>query len=193
MLPERIEIARLNLIADQKAKAAIAFDLEAVLKASQTISSEIELDQLLHSLMQILIEIAGAQTGCLILERLGEWVIEASTELNGSDVENAYTTQVLQSVSIENCLPKSIIQYVIQTHEPVILNDPTREGNFIHDSYIQHNQIQSIFCLPLVKQGKLAGVLYLENQLATGVFTPKQVQVLHLLSTQAAIAKKTAQ
>ena len=192
MLPERIEIARLNLIAGQKAKAAIAFDLEAVLKASQAISSEIELDQLLYSLMQILIEIAGAQTGCLILERLGEWVIEASTELNSSDAENAYTTQVLQSVSIENCLPESIIQYVIQTHEPVILNDPTCEGNFIHDSYIQHNQTQSIFCLPLVKQGKLVGVVYLENQLATGVFTPEQVQVLHLLSTQAAIAIENA-
>ncbi|MEH2320513.1 PAS domain S-box protein [Nostoc sp.] len=192
MLPERIEIARLNLIAGQKAKAAIAFDLEAVLKASQVISSEIELDQLLHSLIQILIEIAGAQTGCLILERLGKGVIEASTELNGSDAENAYTTQVLQSVSIENCLPESIIQYVIQTHEPVILNDPTREGNFIHDSYIQHNQTQSIFCLALVKQGKLVGVLYLENQLATGVFTPEQVQVLHLLSTQAAIAIENA-
>ena len=168
----------------------IAFDLAAVMKASQAISSEIELEQLLRSLMQILIENAGAQTGCLILENSGEWVIEASCELN--DGENVCATRVLQSIPLTNRLPESIIQYVIRTHESVMLNDATREGNFINEPYIQHNQTQSLLCLPLLNQGKLVGVLYLENQLATGAFTPERSQVLHLLSTQAAIAIENA-
>jgi predicted ATPase len=146
----------------------IAFDLATVMKASQAISSEIELDQLLRSLMQILIENAGAQTGFLILENSGEWVIEAACELN--DGANVCATQVLQSSSMVNCLPESIIQYVIRTHEPVILNDAIREGNFIHEPYIQHHQTQSLLCLPLLNQSKLVGVLYLENQLITGAF-----------------------
>ena len=166
-----------------------AFDLAAVMKA-QAISREIELDQLLYSLMQILIENAGAQTGYLILENSGEWVIEAACELN--DVENVYATRVLQSISIENRLPESIVQYVIRTHESVILDNATREGDFIYDPYIQHHQTQSIFCLPLLNQSKLVGVLYLENQLVTRVFTPDRAQVLHLLSTQAAIAIENA-
>jgi two-component system, NarL family, sensor kinase len=99
---------------------------------------------------------------------------------------------VLQSSPIANCLPESIIQYVIRTHEPVILNDATHEGNFIHEQYIQHNQPKSLLCLPLLNQTKLVGVLYLENQLATGVFTPDRSQVLYLLSTQAAIAIENA-
>ena len=168
----------------------IAFDLAAVLKASQAISSEMELDQLLSSLMKILIENAGAQTGFLILENLGEWTIEASCELNDSN--NVCATQVLQSIPPANRLPESIINYVIRTHESVILNDATCEGNFINEPYIQHNQTQSIFCLPLLNQGKLVGVLYLENQLATGAFTPERSQVLNLLSTQAAIAIENA-
>ncbi|MEH2042470.1 AAA family ATPase [Nostoc sp.] len=168
----------------------IAFDLAAVLKAFQAISSEMELDQLLSSLMKILIENAGAQTGFLILENLGEWAIEASYELN--DGKNVCATQILQSIPPANRLPESIINYVIRTHESVILNDATREGNFINEPYIQHNQTQSIFCLPLLNQGKLVGVLYLENQLATGAFTPERSQVLHLLSTQAAIAIENA-
>jgi PAS domain S-box-containing protein len=168
----------------------IAFDLEAVMKAAQAISSEIELDRLLSSLMKILIENAGAQTGFLILENSGEWAIEASCELN--DGENVCATQVLQAIPIANRLPESIIQYVIRTHEPVILNDATREGNFIHEPYIQQKQPQSLLCLPLLNQSKLVGVLYLENQLATGAFTPDRSQVLHLLSTQAAIAIKNA-
>ncbi len=170
----------------------IALDLAAVMKASQAISREIELEQLLHSLMQILIQNAGAQTGFIILENAGEWVIEATGQLNDSDDENVYATQVLQSVPIINRLPESIINYVIRTHETIILNDATREGSFINDPYIQHNRTKSIFCLPLLNQAQLVGVLYLENQLAVGAFTPERTQVLHLLSTQAAIAIENA-
>jgi PAS domain S-box-containing protein len=166
------------------------FDLAAVIKASQAISREIELKQLLQSLMQILIENAGAQTGYLILENSGEWSIEAACELNAD--ENACATQVLQSIPIADQLPESIIQYVIRTLKPVTLNDATREGDFIDEPYIQQNQPQSVFCLPLLNQAKLVGVLYLENRLASGVFTPERSQVLQLLSTQAAIAIENA-
>ena len=166
------------------------FDLAAVMRASQAISSEIELDQLLSSLMKILIENAGAQTGFLILESLGEWVIEVACEPNLG--ENDCTMRVQQSIPIADRLPPSIIQYVIRTHESVILNDATREGNFIHRPYIQHHQPQSILCLPLLDQSKLVGVLYLENRLVTGAFTAERSQVLHLLSTQAAIAIENA-
>jgi PAS domain S-box-containing protein len=168
----------------------IAFDLATVIRASQAISREIELDQLLNSLMQILIENAGAQTGCLILENAGKWAIEAACELN--DGANLCTTQVLQSISMGNRLPESIIHYVIRTHESVILNDATREGNFINEPYIQQNQTKSLLCLPLLNQSKLVGVLYLENRLVTGAFTPERSQILNLLSTQAAIAIENA-
>ncbi|MEH2163130.1 MAG: AAA family ATPase [Nostoc sp.] len=168
----------------------IAFDLASVLKASQAISSEIELEQLLNSLMKILIENAGAQTGFLFLENSGEWVIEAACELNDGDT--VCITQVLQSISTANLVPESIINYVIRTHGCVILNDATREGNFIDEPYIQQHQPQSILCMSLLKQGKLVGVLYLENQLASGAFTPERSQVLNLLSTQAAIAIENA-
>ncbi|MDZ7966131.1 MAG: AAA family ATPase [Nostoc sp. DedSLP03] len=175
-----------------------ALDLATVMKAAQAISSEIELERLLSSLMQILIENAGAQTGCLLLENAGEWAIEAACELN--EGEQVYATQVLQSIPMTNRVPKSIIQYAIRTHESVILSDATREGNFINDPYIRQNQTQSLLCLPLLKQSKLVGVLYLENQIATGAFTPERfsegdatrMQVLHLLSTQAAIAIENA-
>ncbi|MBM0745507.1 AAA family ATPase (plasmid) [Phormidium sp. CLA17] len=168
----------------------IAFDLAAVMKASHAISSEIELDQLLNSFMQLLIENAGAQSGCLLLESSGVWAIEAACELN--EGEQVCVTQVLQSIPTVHRLPESIIQYVIRTHEPVILNDAIREGNFTNEPYIQRNQTQSMLCLPLLNQSKLVGVLYLENQLAAGAFTPDRTQVLHLLSIQAAIAIENA-
>jgi PAS domain S-box-containing protein len=166
------------------------FDLAAVMKASQAISSEIELEQLLYSLMQILIENAGAQTGCLLLENSGEWVIAAACEL--SEGEKVCATRVLRSLPVASQLPESIIHCVVRTHESVILNDATCEGNFTNDPYIQHNQTQSVFCLPMLNQSQLVGVLYLENQLVTGAFTPDRSQVLHLLASQAAIAIENA-
>lgn len=148
------------------------------------------MEQLLTFLMKILIENAGAQTGFLILANAGEWLIEASGEFNAR--ENDYATQILQSLTTANHLPESIINYVIRTHESVILNNAIHEGNFINEPYIQRNQTQSIFCLPLLNQTKLVGVLYLENKLAAGAFTPQREQVLYLLSTQAAIAIENA-
>jgi len=88
-----------------------------------------------------------------------------------------------------NRLPESIIQYVIRTHESVILNDATREGNFINEPYIQHHQTQSLLCLPLLNQDKLVGVLYLENQVALG-HLHRRSQVLNLLSTQQRLPSK---
>ncbi|MEH1970563.1 GAF domain-containing protein [Nostoc sp.] len=164
----------------------IFLDLATVMKASQAISSEIELEQLLRSLMNILIENAGAQTGFLLLENSGDWVIEASCELADGEAvavdgfpgiskllnpegENICATRVLQSIPLVNQLPQSIIQYVIRTHESVILNDATREGNFINEPYIQNHQTQSLLCLPLLNQSKLVGILYLENQLGVDI------------------------
>ncbi|MCC5660836.1 GAF domain-containing protein [Nostoc sp. XA010] len=119
-------------------RSDIALDLATVMKASQAIAREIELEQLLRSLMNILIENAGAQTGYLILEDSGEWLVEVVCELN--DGEHSCTTQVLQSIPTTNHLAESLVQYVIRARESVILNDAAHEGHFINDPYIQLRQ-----------------------------------------------------
>ena len=169
-----------------------ALDLATVMKASQAISGEIVLEQLLSSLIQILIENAGAQTGCLILHKDGEWVIEASRAVDSSAHSEAYATRVLQSIPIDNHLPVAIINYVERTLESVVLNDATREGNFTNEPYIRQHQTKSILCAPLLNQGKLVGLFYLENNLSTGAFTAEQLEVLNLLSSQAAISIENA-
>ncbi len=165
-----------------------ALDLATLMKANVAISGEIVLDKLLGSLMNILIENAGAQTGFLILDQAGEWVIEVSQEMDSHASMEAKATRILQSIPIDKHLPVSIINYVIRTHESVVLNDATREGNFINEPYIQEHQTKSILCTPLVNQGNLVGIVYLENNLAVGAFTQNRVEVLQLLSGQAAIA-----
>ncbi|NER06329.1 MAG: GAF domain-containing protein, partial [Okeania sp. SIO3C4] len=165
-------------------------DLTTVIKASQAISGEIKLKKLLNNLMKITIENAGAQKGFLILNHEGNWFIEAQGKINSDEVT------ILQSIPIESTdpktsipiLPTTIINYVIRTQENIVLNDALQEGQFIDDPYIIATQSKSILCTPLINQAKLSGIIYLENNLTTEAFTSKRVELLNILSAQAAIS-----
>ncbi|MBE9129492.1 MULTISPECIES: AAA family ATPase [unclassified Coleofasciculus] len=173
-------------------------DLATVMKASQAISSNIVLDKLLASLMKILIENAGAQFGYLILEAKGKLLIEASGSVESESIT------VLQSIPIEEKdnltqpqnLPirfsTTLINYVARTKDSVVLKNATEEGKFTNDSYIKEYKPKSILCAPLLDRGQLAGIVYLENNLTTGAFTPQRLKLLNLLSAQAAISINNA-
>jgi predicted ATPase/signal transduction histidine kinase/CheY-like chemotaxis protein/tRNA A-37 threonylcarbamoyl transferase component Bud32 len=163
-------------------------DLATIMKAAQALSGEIILSNLLTTLMQILLENAGAETGILILEKNSKLFIEAAGHINQNEII------VQQSIAVETSpsLPLSIINYVRQTQENVVLKDAIHEGIFNTDDYILSYQPRSILCTPIVHQGKLIGILYLENNLTTGAFTAERVEVLQLLSSQAAISIENA-
>jgi GAF domain-containing protein len=162
-------------------------DLNTVIKASQAMSHESVLDKLLSALMKILIEHTGAQIGFLILERAGEWVMEACGEVNFDGAEGTCAIRILQGLSMGDRLPRAVIHYVIRTQESVVLRNACHEGNFTQDLYIKAHQSKSILCTPLISQGHLRGVVYFENNLMTGAFTQGRLEILNALSAQAAI------
>ncbi|MEG4118181.1 AAA family ATPase [Microcoleus sp. N9_B4] len=159
-------------------------DITTVMKASQAMSGEILLDKLMSSLMKILMENAGAQRGYLILSTQGKLLIEAEGTINSEKVT------VLQSISVENCqeLSSAIVNYVARTQESVVLDDAVREGQFTNDRYIQKHQPKSVLCVPLINQSQIVSIVYLENNLTAGAFTPERVELLKVLSGQAAIS-----
>ncbi|MEG3918749.1 GAF domain-containing sensor histidine kinase, partial [Microcoleus sp. T3_A4] len=87
----------------------------------------------------------------------------------------------------------AIANYVIRTQENVVLNNAAQEGQFTRDPYIAATQPKSILCTPLLHQGKLTGLLYLENNLTEGAFTTDRLELLKLLSAQIAISIENAQ
>jgi len=173
---------------DTGSQSTTMLDLGSVLKASQAISGEIVLETLLTKMMTIIIENAGAQRGYLLLKKKGEWVIEAESATEQQEVT------VLQSLPISrNLLPMSMINLVTHTQEVVVLDDAANEGAFRQDHYIKSQQPKSVLCAPLLNQGKLTGLLYLENNLTTAAFTQDRLEMLKLLSSQAAISLENAQ
>jgi GAF domain-containing protein len=163
-------------------------DFETVVKASQAVSGEIVLENLIETLVTIAVEHAGAERGLLILPRKGQlWVeAEATTGLRSVQVK------LRPALAAPSELPDSMLQYVIRTHEPVILDDASRENMFSADKYVTSRRARSVLCLPLIKQTKLVGVLYLENNATPAVFTPGRIAVLKLLASQAAISLENA-
>ncbi|MEH2093619.1 trifunctional serine/threonine-protein kinase/ATP-binding protein/sensor histidine kinase [Nostoc sp.] len=163
-------------------------DLSTAIKASQALSSEMELNPLLEKMMTIAIENAGAQMGYLLVKRDNQWVIEAEGSIDRDEV----TVRSSSLVQVKHKLPALLINYVERTKENLVLEDASHTERFVSDNYIIANQPKSILCLPFSHQGKLTGVLYLENNLTTGVFTAERLEVLNLLTSQVSISIENA-
>jgi PAS domain S-box-containing protein len=163
-------------------------DVGTVLKAAQAVSGEIVLDKLIKTLLRIAVEHAGAERGLLILFPGDEPRIAAEAATGSGQVEVTLRQAAVSPAE----LPESVLHYLIRTRKSVILDDALAQNPFSADEYIGQKHPRSVLCLPLVKQSKLIGVLYLENKLASHVFTPARISVLELLASQAAISLENA-
>lgn len=163
-------------------------DLATVLRMSQAVAGELLLDRLIETLMTIAIEHAGADRGLLVLQRDDDLRVEAEAT---STAEAVKVRLISEDVPAPD-LPMSILVQVRRTQQPVILDDARAQTPLSADKYLRLNRARSVLCLPLVKQGELIGILYLENSLASHVFTPSRIAVLKLLSSQIAISLDNA-
>ncbi len=163
-------------------------DFTTIIKASQALSNEVVLGNLLEKMMKIVMENAGAQKGFMILEDQDKYLVEAEYSVDKKDIS------VLQSIPVDDHagLSSSIVSYTARTKETVLLNDASSEGDFVNDQYIKKNKSRSVLCMPILNQSKLSGILYLENDLSSDAFTDNRCEVLNILSSQIAISIENA-
>ncbi len=195
-------------ISSQSSSTVRVLDLATIIKASQALSREIELSKLLSTLMQVVMENAGAHKGALILVQDCSLVI-AATAVVGADQINTVVLEQLVESSQE--IPVTLINYVSRTQETLAIDDATANqwqtkskagsssnifcllpSTLENDPYIIRQQPKSLLCTPILNQGKLLGLLYLENNLSIGAFTSNRVEVLHFLCSQVAISLENA-
>jgi len=185
---ERKSRIETNPATSSDAVTSESLDLTTILKALHTISGEIVLSQLLKKMMKLVIENAGAQKGFLLLKTNGGLRVEAEGFSDREDVE------ILQSVPVEKKqdLSPEVIHYAARTKESIVLDDAAADSRFASGTYIQTHHPKSILCLPLIHKDRLRGVLYLENNMTTHAFTQSRVNLLKLLTSQAAISLENA-
>lgn len=167
---------------------ASILDLSSLMKAAQAISGEIEKQALIDQLLRITLENAGARRGWLVLDGARGLAVVASASVDSPEAVR------LSPVPLESAEdpPPAIVRYVARTREPLVLRDAAREGPFRSDPRLCARGSKSVVAVPLARQGRLTGVLYLENDLVEGAFTPERVEVLALLAAQAAISLENA-
>ena len=180
-------------ISGSKETTSSILDMLTVLKASQAISGNIVLEDLLQQMMKIVAENAGAQKGILLLKREDQWKIEAIAKMDSNELE------VLQSIPIEHghdsenpILPVNLINYIVTTGETIVIDDAANDKRFIKDKYISLKNPKSLLCIPIKHQGNLTGILFLENNETSYAFSQDRAELLQMLSTQIAISIENA-
>ncbi|MBF0547406.1 MAG: AAA family ATPase [Candidatus Riflebacteria bacterium] len=166
---------------------ATEIDLASIMKAAQTISGEMKLDNLLEKIMNIVIENAGAEKGVFIENN--QYLLKIQAEAGIGKVFN-----ILKATPIEKSenLPLSVIRYVARTNQHFLSDNISQDSEYSSDPYVRKNGPKSVICFPILSKGALTAVIYLENNLAVGAFTSKHLEVLNLLAAQAAISLENA-
>jgi PAS domain S-box-containing protein len=159
-------------------------ELATVLRVSQAVSGEIVLDKLVETVLRTAIEHAGADRGVLIVPRGDELRIQAEGRTTGGAIAVRVRDLPISNATV----PESVVRYAARAQETVSLEDASARGGFENDDYVRREHARAVLCLPLLQQGQLVALLYLENNLAAGVFTPARRAVLNVLAAQATMS-----
>ncbi|MGQ4647953.1 AAA family ATPase [Lyngbya aestuarii] len=188
MFPQDVIENPTPVVSTGNSSIVYGFDFASLLKTAQALSSTIELDELIATLTQIILKNAGAETCVLMLPGQEQWQIRAITQIN-SDEQPLLQPQSLDS---SQAVPLRLIQYVRRTLKSVVIEEGKTDIPGIIDHYLLQHQPQSVLCTPILNQGHLVAILYLENRSTKGVFTRDCLLVVNFLCTQAAISLENA-
>ncbi|AEB76640.1 histidine kinase [Clostridium botulinum] len=164
------------------------YEFMEIIKAFQSISGEILLENLLEELMKNLIGSIGAERGCLILNKNNKLFVQVEGNID------KFYSMVDNPIGIENYreISKLLVNYVARTKQSVVLNNGKNESVVFDDSYISDNKIKSILCVPIITKGKFIGIIYLENKFSANIFSKKRLSIVELIASQAAISIENA-
>ncbi|HTV18857.1 MAG TPA: AAA family ATPase, partial [Polyangiaceae bacterium] len=165
-------------------------DMESVLKATQAISREVKSDRLYALLMHTMAENAGAERGCLVLPDGSAGVGRVYARTGQGHAAHSLPAEPDEQAH-RICL--AVLRYVARSQSELIIDDASAHPRFSREPYVQANGVKSVLCLPVLHQGALSAILYLENDATTHAFTADRVRALRVLAGQAAISIANAQ
>ncbi|MGZ0078933.1 AAA family ATPase [Methylomonas sp. YC3] len=165
-----------------------SLDISYLMKSALALSAEIDLTQLMQKIMAVVLESSAAQHGYLLIKQQDELLVAAEQHVGKKRTihKHYYSLNKVRGIC------HAIVNYVQRTHEKVVLSDACSEGEFQNAPEVVAFGLRSVLCLPVIKQSELIGLLYLENRLSEGVFTPEKISMTELLTAQAAISLENA-
>ncbi len=190
--PSRLNTVSLETQITQTGSLFSNLDLITIIKASRGLSEEVQLDSLLKKLISIVMENAGAQHGMLLLEKNQQWFVEAHSHTQNFSIFASHWVSFNPEADEIPIVPLGVLQHVIRKKQAIILENAQNESLYNGDTYIYTQGVKSLLCSPVLKQGKLIAIIYLENNLNTGVFTEERLELVNLIASQLAISLENA-
>ena len=170
-------------------------DVNAVLRATELISRERRIDKVIEQVLYTVLSSSGTQRGFLILDRAGTLQIEAARTISPDSSRIGLSIPIdgpANAAGHGEDLACSVVHYVVRTREVITLSSAVPDARFASDPYLLRAKPRAVLCLPLVNQGRLTGILYLENNLAQVTFSAGRLDLLRILAAQAATALENA-
>lgn len=176
-------------ISSMRASTLLSIDMLSLIKSTLALSEEIQLDKLLQKLLIIVLQNAGAERGILLIKEGEQWCVEAE----GSISVQKITLGQIELMENRNDLPLSLLRYVQRTKEPILITSAKDYASLlVEDAYLSQIKPQSVLVIPIIYQGQLQTLLYLENRATRFAFTLEHIHILQVLSAQAAISLQNA-
>lgn len=160
-------------------------DITTIMKAAQAVSGEVHVDRLLDTLLDIIIQNAGAERAVIILRQESGWTVGAERDLSAEQSETILVEVDLASYAT---IPHSVVGYTSRTQQALLIDDAQADGTWSRDADVVARGVRSAMCVPCVSQGRLVAVLYIENNVMPGAFAPERLELVSLLASQAAIS-----
>ncbi|MCC5887155.1 MAG: response regulator [Gammaproteobacteria bacterium] len=160
-------------------------DTVALLEAARTIAGEVHLDELVGTLVGLVLGSSGAERTALILLEEAKLMLAATASSSSST--STVIDPPLPLLESGDLLPVSVVQYVARRRSALVLEDASIEDAFSEDPYVLEHRPRAVACVPLSIGGRLIGLLYAEHRHQTAAFGPERVEIIRLLAAQAAI------
>ncbi len=173
---------------------SIQMDLDSIISASQTLSAETDLEQLLTRMMNLVMANSGAEKAVLLLRQQNDWLVQARSDVTTAEHE-ILLNQAYNPADSDNegiMIPERVFQYCRRSKEVLVVGEAHLDQRFAEDRMIQKHGTKSIACIPALHQGELKAILYLENRQMPDVFTLERVEILQHLSSQFGVSVENA-
>ncbi len=144
---------------------------------ARDLSSSLELDVVLHKVMDRVISLMKASRGFIVLvDATGTM----SVQMSGGDADPEKSKHFLGS--------RTVIEQVVTTGLAVVSTDASTDDRFKGQQSVILQNLRSIIAVPLVTKGVVIGAVYVDNPFRASIFEEKDKEFLQAISDLAAIA-----
>ena len=163
-------------------------DLESIYKSAQVISSKVALNDLIESMLSIVMENVGANRSLLLLNEGSDLIVAANASLDPTTGKTVVRSGGHRVLGSDAGLPATVLNYVMNSRQPLIVDSHNLSEPFTTDPYFHSGEDLSIICVPIISHDQLTAMLFLENNLSSGVFSKERARILDILMAQISIS-----